>query len=343
MRARRAMWVLGAAAIAMLAAFALIRVKRSRSTPSMGATIAPGGYARGALLRYLPEACGSYRVYVDVKSLTGALALRDVLTSGRMPPPLQPIFRTFEEAHLRLGQEIEDLAVCAQPAPGQEEDDPSRTYVAIGGRFGGRDALHKYRSIVQGLTHARDSEVLEKESNGIPYLVSSYTPMRKWIAMPGPDVLVFYTDAIAEVAALAKTHDVDAGAWQLGEATLASFEVRRDDGEGASSAGTLAIDGPPGSQTMVFDARVTADSPEAMAPARLALLRGRLADAIEGSAFSELAEPVRQAALEARGESLHVRFGLPVQKLIDAGMTATTRREAVADLWGNLRRAVMRR
>jgi hypothetical protein len=347
MKGRRALWGRGAVLVVVLAALCVLHARRSRSMSPAAAVSSDvaSSYPRGAALRYLPEHCASYRFYVDVKSLTDTLELRDVLTSERLPAPWKSTFETFEMAHLRVGQEILDIAACAQESPG-DDDAPSKTYVAIGGRFGGREALHKYRSIVRALTHAKDTEVLEKESNGIPYLVSSYSPTRKWIAMPAPDVLVFYTDAVSQVATLAKAHEGDLRAWRLADATVATFDVRRDcEGEPASDSrgafsGVLSVRGPRGSQSLIFEARGTAASSEAATVPRLALLKARLAGAIERSAFPQLADSVWQMMLEAPGESVHVRMEVPVAKLIEAGMTASTHREAVPELWGELQRLV---
>jgi len=135
------------------------------------------GYARATALHYLPESCPSGRVYIDLKGLVNTLHLEQSFTHDRVPPAWKPVFEAFEAAKLRPGQEIEDFAVCVQEMA-EDEDDVSKVWVAIGGRFGGRDALKKYKSIVQILTRAKDSEVLEKESNGVPYLASSYTPSR---------------------------------------------------------------------------------------------------------------------------------------------------------------------
>jgi hypothetical protein len=300
-------------------------------------------------LRYLPDDCAAYRVYVDVAALVPALHLDEVLTSARVPGPWKTVFATFESAHLRLGREIQEIAVCAQEVS-RDDDEASKVYVAIGGRLGGQDALHAYRGVVQELTHAKDSEVLEKESGGVPYLVTSYTPQRKWIAMPGADVLVFYTDAVAQIASIAKPHEVDLARWRLGDGVVSSFawssqdedERTVDPGAGHPTGGTLSLapSDAGGDPTLVLDAAGSLPQSSLVDPSRIEAIPGRLADAIAASPFGALADPVRRMRLDLRGRKLHVGLDLPVAKLVEAGQIAARDRRAVRELWGDLRRAV---
>ena len=342
----RALWTAGALSALVVGVAVWFGTHRGKHPTERPANGPPGSYVRGTLLRYLPEQCASYRIYVDLKGVTETLELRDVLTSERVPGPWKTAFQTFEAAHLRVGQEIEDLAVCAeQSAEGEDDEATSKTYVAIGGAFGGREALSKYKGVIEGLTRAKDADVVEHESNGVPYLVSSYSTTRKWIAMPAPDVLVFYTDAVAEVGALAKSHDVDARAWQLEGGTLASFERRQKDeeataGETARSLwGTVSLEG----DRLLLEARSALDPATSVTPDMLASLQTRLADTVAGSSFPGLADPVRQMKLEVGTRSVHVRLEVPVAKIIEAGATASTHREAVPELFTKIRRISVRR
>jgi hypothetical protein len=310
-----------------------------------GARVVAEAEHRGDLLRYLPNDCAAYRVYVDIAALVPALHLDDVLTSARVPGPWKGVFTTFESAHLRLGREIQELAVCAQEVS-RDDDETSKVYVAIGGRLGGQEALHAYRAVVRELTHAKDSEVLEKESGGVPYLVTSYAPQRKWIAMPGPDVLVFYTDAVAQIATIAKPHEVDRARWRLGDGVVSGFAwSSQDDDDPAASdttGGTLSLapSDSGGDPTLVLDAAGSLSTTAPLDPARMETIPGKLADAIAASPFVGLADPVRRMRLDLRGRKLRLGLDVPVAKLVEAGQIAARDRRAVRDLWVDLRRAV---
>jgi hypothetical protein len=293
------------------------------------------GYSRGTVLQYLPNDCASYRVYVDVKSLTTTLHLEESLKSDHLPAPWKSIVQTFESAKLRPGQEIEELAVCAQQTA-EDDDDISKIYVAIGGRFGGRDALHKYKSIIQGLTHAKDSEVLEKVANGTPYLVSSYTPNNKWIAMPAANVLVFYTDDVAQIASIAKPHTIDANAWRLETKTLASFDSNWAGHPGAdfghSIKGVLVSD----HADLVFDAVAVSDYAAKTNALTLGVLKTALAAVFAASDFASLADSIRAMTLDVNDRALHVKLEIPVAKMIDAEALATSKPQSLTDLFGRL-------
>ena len=178
----------------------------------------------------------------------------------------------------------------------------------------------------------------------MPYLVSSFTPGRKWIAMPGADVLVFYTDSVARVAELAKPHEVDRGRWRLRSGVLASFEgsSHGDDETAAADTrdGTLSLaPSDAGAARFVLDGAGSVAS-AALDPALIASIPGRLADAFARSPFVPLADPVRAMTLQVRGRTLRLRLEVPAAKLIEAGQIAWRDHGAVRELWRNLRRAV---
>lgn len=346
-RGPRALWPIASlTAIALVTLAVRARGHHAPSPPPLddhGDRAAVSGTTRGALLQYLPEQCAAYRVYVDVAAVASTLHLTDVLTSEHVPGPWKSIFGTFESAHLRLGREIRELAVCAQEVA-RDDDETAKVYVAVGGQMGGRDALRTYRTIVQELTHAKDAEVLEKESAGVPYLVSSYTPGRKWIAMPAPDVLVFFTDSTAEVAGLAKPHEVDRAQWSLRGSVLASFawsaESDDDTQAGDPTAGSVFV-GPSaagGDGILVLDAKGSVRTSGALDPALLASVPGKLADAFAASPFGPLADPVRRMTLQRiRSTAVHLRLEVPVPALIEAGHIASRDPHAVRELLDNLR------
>jgi hypothetical protein len=155
--------------------------------------------------------------------------------------------------------------------------------------------------------------------------------------MPTPNVLVFYSDDVAQIASIGKPHNVDAKAWNLDEKTLASFDYHWAGHPGAefphSFSGVLLND----HATLTFNAFAVSDYGAKANTFMLGVVKMALVGAIAGSEFSPLTESFQKMTLDVKDLTVHMKLDIPIAKMIEAGTIASSNPRAVTDLFGQLR------
>ena len=289
----------------------------------------PHPYERGDALRYLPAACSVARVYADLAGWSLAFPSGSLTSSTSHAGRLKRLLEAFESSGIRVGKDLQELAICIDALP-QDADDLSSAVAAIGGQLGGTSALTKYKSVIQALTNAKASEIIESRRNGIPYVVGTHQKNRVWIAMPVPDVLVFSTGPVTELDSLKRAAAPDLAGWRAQPGRLAGFEYvspERATG-GVVAHGTASTRGP--ELEFAVDARF--GSLAGLDGAKLALLQTQLSGLLSTSVLAPLAGPVRRAQIDLRDGVLRVDMVVRPSELEDAVARARTSPHALADL-----------
>lgn len=266
-----------------------------------------GGYRRGGVLAYLPEACPAARVYVDVAALSRTLGPVDLTGAGGQRGVLRDLVVALEAAGIDPARDVHDFALCAEEL-GEDEDERSVVHVAVGGALGGGAALSRYKSVIMALSHVDAASVVESRQDGVPYLVSRFRRKRMWIAMPAPDVLVFSTEDVAEVARLRTPHPAHLDAWGAGPGVTASFDyVAPGRGPAAGVKGGARDD----RGVLVLEGAGRFAGAAGLDARKLETIRAGTVAVLERSPLAPLAAPVRQMSLAVVAGELRATLGVP--------------------------------
>jgi hypothetical protein len=275
-------------------------------------------YQNNDVMRYLPTECPAARVYINVAALWPALGSKDFADPSSQRPAIKTILQALQSGGIDLGKDVQEVAICAKELP-NDDDDPKSAMYAMGGNLGGKDALKKYKSVVMAVAHVEEKSIIQGIRDGVPYLTSKRSPDRTWIAMPAPNVLVFSTGTVSEVAALKTPHGVSVDAWRAQPGTLVGFEYtapvdekekRRQE---TGARGRLVAEG----TDLVLEVEGKFDGLQNLDNDKLDNLRRNTAEILNKSELSGLSGPVSSMGLAIRDDALHVHFKIGASTLLD--------------------------
>jgi len=279
----------------------------------------PRPYERADAIRYLPATCSVARVYADLAAWGLAFPSGNLTSSSSHAGRLKRLLEAFEESGIRVGQDLQDLAVCIDAVP-QDADELSSAVAAMGGHLGGSSALRKYENVILALSSAKRGEIIEARRKGIPYLVGIHQKDRVWIAMPSPDVLVLSTGPITELDTLKRSDAPDLARWRAHPGQLAGFEYispERATG-GIVAHGTVSNRG----TELELDVDARFGSLAVMDDAKLLVLRTKLSSLLQTSVLAPLAGPIERSELGLRDGALSVVFRIRPSEIEDAVIEA---------------------
>lgn len=282
-------------------------------------------YAQGDVLSHVPKKCSGGRVYLNFEALTKDKAVRPLVAKldekmaqalkGPDGKKAESALKALEKAGIDPARDIRELAACLVTG----EDDP---VIAVGGDFAGKDVLAAIRKAADA---ADGTTLKEKDADGVKYLQGKDKVL---IGLVSPNIIILTKDS-DDFAKLAKTNDVSE-AWDAGKGRILAFhfedpkkkKVGNVDAEITDKGADLELK--VSVEAAGADAKEIESDPD-KAKTNLKKLIGMVADKLDQSPGSTLADDLRAAKITIDGKTVTIVMRLPnkdvataLQKVLDS-------------------------